>query len=48
MEPRGMPVLELRYLGEVIGWINSACAFHAADNDAVYLNAAMVRRYLAA
>lgn len=41
----GLPVLELRYLGEVIGWVDAACAFQPVSEDALYLNRAIVRLF---
>jgi hypothetical protein len=40
-------VFELHYLGEVGGWIESSSAFLPANEDAVYYNWAIYRRFLA-
>lgn len=42
-----MPVFELSYQGYVVGWLDSACAFEAADNDDLYINAAILARLAA-
>lgn len=42
-----MPLFELSYQGYVVGWIDSACAFEAADNDDLYINSAILRRLAA-
>jgi hypothetical protein len=42
-----MPVFELSYQGYVVGWIDSGCAFEAADNDDLYINAAVLARLAA-
>ena len=44
--PRGL-VLVLRYQGESAGWLDCACAFHPANDDHVYLNAAIIERLAA-
>lgn len=41
------PVLELSYHGEVVGWLNCASAFSPANEDQVYLNAAILDRLAA-
>ena len=41
------PVLELRYLGELAGWVDHACAFNPANEDAVWLNRAILERLAA-
>ena len=40
-------VLELSYLGEVIGWIDHASAFNPANEDDLYKNAAVLERFAA-
>jgi hypothetical protein len=40
-------VLELSYQGYVVGWIDHACAFDAADHDDLYINAAILSRLAA-
>ena len=44
--PEGM-VLELTYQGYVVGWVRAAGQFEAADNDDLYINAAIVSRLAA-
>ena len=40
-------VFELSYQGYVVDWIDSACAFEAADNDDLWVNAAVLARLAA-
>ena len=42
-----MPVLELTYLGELAGTIDCASAFDPANEDAVFINHAILERYAA-
>jgi hypothetical protein len=46
-QTEGLPMLELRYLDEIAGWIDCASAFLPANEDAVFLNAALLHRYAA-
>jgi hypothetical protein len=43
----GMPSLELSYQGYVVGWLDNGSAFEPADNDDVYVNAAILERLAA-
>jgi len=40
-------VLELRYLGEVVGWIDHASAFNPANDDHVWMHVAIIERLAA-
>jgi hypothetical protein len=40
-------MLELRYLGEVVGWIDHASAFNPANDDQVWIHAAIIERLAA-
>lgn len=42
-----MPTIELSYQGYVVGWLDCGCAFEAADNDDLYVNAAILQRLAA-
>lgn len=42
-----VPVLELSYLGYVVGWFDCASAFEPADADDLYINAAILDRLAA-
>jgi hypothetical protein len=42
-----VPVLKLSYLGYVVGWLDSGSAFEPADNDDLYINAAILSRLAA-
>jgi hypothetical protein len=46
-EQEQKPVLELSYLGYLAGWVDHACAFVPANEDQVYLNAAIIERLAA-
>ena len=45
--PAHVPRIELRYLGEVVGWLDCATVFEPANEDAVWINSAMLERYAA-
>ena len=45
--PEKMPILELRYQGELVGWLDCASAFEPANEDQVWLNAAVLERFAA-
>lgn len=45
--PRSDLVLELSYQGYVVGWIDHACAFNPANEDDLYINAAVLARLAA-
>lgn len=40
-------MLELSYRGYVVGWIDHACAFNPANEDDLYINAAVLARLAA-
>ena len=40
-------LLELSYLGDVVGWLGHDSAFDPANEDAVYLNSAIIERLAA-
>jgi len=42
-----MPTAELSYQGYVVGWLDCACAFTPADEDDLYVNAAVLERLAA-
>ncbi len=42
-----MPLIELSYLGYVVGWLDCASAFEPADADDLYINAAILTRLAA-
>lgn len=37
-----MPRVELRYQGEIAGWLDCGCAFEPANDDQVFLNVAII------
>lgn len=41
------PVFELTYRDDLAGWIDCASTFEPANDDAVYLNAAIIERLAA-
>ena len=40
-----MPIFELSYHGEVAGFLDCASTFEPIDEDAVFLNAAQLRKF---
>jgi hypothetical protein len=43
----GNPVFELTYQDDLAGWVDCASSFEPANDDAVYLNAAIHERLVA-
>lgn len=41
------PVLELSYQGYVVGWLDCGSAFEPANEDDLYINAAILARLAA-
>lgn len=42
-----MPTLELRYQGDLVGWLDCASGFEPANEDQVWLHAAIIERMAA-